>query len=176
MYIFYLLEICCFDENFQMNYHEAIIDLVYYILNNGESFLKQIDSGNAFDKILRNYHQFNLNGDKVYRKTSKMSLHYRYSENAWMSKDKLDNLYFEHLVPLKITKEKLLELIKTGKVSHESIKAILDENEIVVITRNEQKIVDAPENFKSSLPEGNIDRLSAVGIKIAGETKNNSLF
>jgi hypothetical protein len=55
-----------------MNYHEAIIDLVHYILNNGETYLKQIDSGNAFDKILRNYHQFNLNGDKVYRKTSKL--------------------------------------------------------------------------------------------------------
>lgn len=159
-----------------MNYHFAIIDLVHYILKNGELYLRFIDSGNAFDKILRNYHQFNLNGDKVYRRISKMSLHYRYSENAWKSKDKLDDLYFEHLVPLKITKEKLLDLIKTGKVSHESIKAILDENEIVVITRNEQKIVDARENFKSSLPEGNIDRLSAVGIKIAEETKNNSLF
>jgi hypothetical protein len=117
-----------------------------------------------------------LNGDKVYRKASKMSLHYRYSENAWKSKNQLGDLYFEHLVPLKITKEKLLDLIKTNKVSHESVKAILDENEIVVITRIEQKIVDAPENFKSSLPEGDIDRLSAVGIKIAEETKNNSLF
>jgi hypothetical protein len=80
------------------------------------------------------------------------------------------------LVPLKITKEKLLDLIKTSKVSHESVRAILDENEIVVITRIEQKIIDAPENFKASLPEGNINRLSAVGIKIAEETKNNSLF
>jgi hypothetical protein len=159
-----------------MNYHDAIIDLVNYILRNGESYLRLIDSGNAFDKTLRNYHQFNLNGDKVYRKASKMSLHYRYSENAWKSKNQLDDLYFEHLVPLKITKEKLLDLIKTNKVSHESVKAILDENEIVVITRIEQKIVDAPENFKSSLPEGDIDRLSAVGIKIAEETKNNSLF
>ena len=159
-----------------MNYHFAIIDLVHYILKNGELYLRFIDSGNAFDKILRNYHQFNLNGDKVYRRISKMSLHYRYSENAWKSKDKLDDLYFEHLVPLKITKEKLLDLIKTSKVSHEQVKAILDENEIVVITRNQQKIVDARENFKSSLPEGNIDRLSAVGIKIAEETKNNSLF
>ncbi|MBU3660654.1 MAG: hypothetical protein FGM14_12315 [Flavobacteriales bacterium] len=157
-----------------MTYHETIIDLVHHVLSKGIEYYKNVDSGNAFDKILRNYHQFNLNGDKVYRRTSKMAQHYRYSENAWKLKNNLSELYFEHLIPLKITKEKLQELIASGNVSHDSIKTILDENEIVVITRDEQKIVDA--DFKSSLPKESLDRLAVVGIKIEEQTKLNRLF
>jgi hypothetical protein len=159
-----------------MAYHETIIDLVQHILSNGIEYLKNVDSGNAFDKILRNYHQFNLKGEKVYRRTTKMAKHYRYSENAWKSKNNISDLYFEHLIPLKITKEKLQDLIITGNVSHEAVKIILDENEIVVITRDEQKIIDTPGNFKSSLPENNVNRLTAVGIKIEERTLLNRLF
>lgn len=157
-----------------MTYHETIIDLVHHILSNGKEYFKNVDSGNAFDKILRNYHQFNLNGEKVYRRTTKMVKHYRYSENAWKLKNNISQLYFEHLIPLKITKKKLHELIASGNVSHNLIKTILDENEIVVITRDEQKIVDA--DFKSSLPKESLDRLAVVGIKIEEQTKLNRLF
>jgi hypothetical protein len=161
-------------NNENMTYHDTIIDLVHHILSKGIEYYKNVDSGNAFDKILRNYHQFNLNGEKVYRRKTKMTQHYRYSENAWKSKNNISELYFEHLIPLKITKEKLQELITSGNVSHEAVKSILDENEIIVITRVEQNKID--KHYKSSVPDNKVDRLTAVGIRIEEQTNLNRLF
>jgi len=42
-----------------MAYHETIIDLIHYFFSKGEEYYSLVDSGNAFNKILRNYHQFN---------------------------------------------------------------------------------------------------------------------
>ena len=48
-------------------YHDTIIDLIFYILSKDNNYIKNINKGNAFDKIIRNYHQFNGAGEKVYR-------------------------------------------------------------------------------------------------------------
>jgi hypothetical protein len=76
--------------------------------------------------------------------------------------------------PLNISKDKLQDLIKTGKVSHKMIKTILDENEIVLITRVEQNKID--KHYKSSVPDNKVDRLTAVEIKIEEQTLLNRLF
>lgn len=47
-----------------MTYHEAIIDLIKHILQQGDVYVSLLDSGNAYDKIIRNYHQFNHKGGK----------------------------------------------------------------------------------------------------------------
>lgn len=157
-----------------MKYHDVIIDLICYILNQGEAYLFKIDSGNAFDKILRNYHQFNYNGEKVYRNLSRMEEHYRFSKNAWENRANKKNLYFEHLVPIKLIKSDLKDLILESQVSPNNIRSILDDTEIVVITRKEAKRID--KFHKTTVPKSGNDRLKENNILIAEETRNNNLF
>lgn len=156
-----------------MTYHDAIIDLVKYILEKGETYVTLLDSGNAYDKILRNYHQFNLNGKKVYRNKSLMQRHYRFSEKAWEKKENLDDLYFEHLYPLKLIKIDLNNLIG-NTIDKEKIKQILDKTEIAVLLKEEAKQLDR--YYKDKMPENGEDRLAIMNIRIQKETIKNSLF
>jgi len=155
------------------NYHETVVDLIAYILSNGNDYLSNIDSGNAYDKILRNYHQFNINGNKVYRNISLMKYHYRFTKEAWTHRDNLAELYFEHLVPLKIIKEDLRELI--GKnIEKEIIHSILNKTEIVVLTKTQATLLD--EKFKSDIPKDGLDRLQVMKYQIEPHTEKNSIF
>ena len=156
-----------------MTYHEAIIDLLKYILQNGKKYVALLDSGNAYDKIIRNYHQFNYKGEKVYRNKSLMRKHYRFSENAWKYKNDIENLYFEHLYPVKLIKADLSALFAKKNLSS-GIKRVLDKTEIIVLSRKEAQALD--KIYKDKMPENGEDRLEAMGIMIQEETKNNSLF
>jgi len=156
-----------------MTYHEAIIDLIKHILHKGEAYVSLLDSGNAYDKIIRNYHQFNQKGEKVYRNKSLMFKHYRFSENAWRNKDDIENLYFEHLYPIKLIKADLLALLKS-EIIHAEIKQILDKTEIVVLSKEEAKELDKV--YKDKMPGNGKNRLEVKGIFIQEETKNNCLF
>ena len=155
------------------NYHETVVDLIAYILSNGYDYLYNIDSGNAYDKILRNYHQFNINGDKVYRNISLMKCHYRFTKEAWTHCDNLDELYFEHLVPLKIIKENLQELIGRN-IEKENIHSILNKTEIVVLTKSQATLLD--KKFKSNIPKDGMDRLQIMKYQIEPCTEKNSIF
>ena len=88
-----------------MKYHEVIIDLIHYILNQPEAYIDRLDSGNAYDKILRNYHQFNYEGEKVYRNKKRIKEYYRFTKQAWRSGRLAANLYYEHLIPVAIMKK-----------------------------------------------------------------------
>jgi hypothetical protein len=155
------------------NYHETIIDLIGYILGNGHDYLAKIDSGNAYDKILRNYHQFNLNGDKVYRNIPLMQIHYRFTKEAWQNRENIKELYFEHLVPLKIIKEDLRNLIGND-ISVDDINAIINKTEIVVLTKKQATLLD--EKFKSDIPKDGMDRLQVMDYQIEPHTEKNSIF
>ena len=85
-----------------MNYHDAIIDLIHYVLSQGKEYYRLVDSGNAFDKVVRNYHQFNFKAEKVYRSITRGPLYYRYSEETMREKTKKKELYYEHLKPVKL--------------------------------------------------------------------------
>lgn len=157
-----------------MKYHDAIIDLICHILNQGKEYQERIDSGNAFNKILRNYHQFNSKGEKVYRTLSRMEKHYRFSESAWLKRKNKKKLYFEHLTPVKMIKCELLKLIKEERVSPSNIKSILDKTEIVVITKEEAITIDS--KYRTTIPENGNDRLTENNISIAEQTMDNNLF
>jgi len=157
-----------------MEYHATMVDLIYQILSKGEEYLNQVDSGNAYDKIIRNYHQFNDSGEKVYKNHNRMMKYYRFSENAWKNREDKSLLYHEHLVPVKIIKLELKKLIKQNEVTIENIEQILDKTEIVVITNDEQKKLDA--EYKTTIPSNGNDRLTEMGIYIDEATKNNSIF
>lgn len=155
-----------------MTYHETIIDLIYHILNGGVEYLKNIDKGNAYDKIIRNYHQFNSNGDKCYR-NKKSKDFYKFSDTAWTANKK--DWYYEHLIPVKLIKEKLNKLIDDRQVSKENICQILNETEFVVITKEEAKKVDAFPKNKIDIAKDGRTRLEVVGIMIHPESKKNNL-
>jgi hypothetical protein len=156
-----------------MSYHEAIIELIRFILESGEDYVLLIDSGNAYDKTLRNYHQFNYNGEKVYRNLKLMRTHYKFSKNAWKFNTDLSKLYFEHLYPIKLIKEELLQLQKNEKLPI-LIKNILHKTEIIVITREEAASIN--KTYKDSMPKNGLNRLEAMEIEIEVQTKNNTLF
>ena len=157
-----------------MEYHATMVDLIYQILIKGEEYLNQVDSGNAYDKIIRNYHQFNGLGEKVYKNNNRMMKYYRFSEDAWQNRDDKSLLYHEHLVPIKIIKSELKKLIKQEDVTVENIEQILNKTEIVIITNDEQRKLDA--KYKTTIPSNGNDRLTEMAIYIADATKNNSIF
>jgi hypothetical protein len=102
-----------------------------------------------------------------------MAQHYRYSENAWTYKNDIENLYFEHLYPVKLIKSDLSALLGS-EILAADIKQILDKTEIVVLSRDEAKSLD--KIYKDKMPENGKNRLEVMGINIQDETKNNSLF
>jgi len=156
-----------------MKYHEVIINLIKYILEKGQSYVDLLDSGNAYDKIIRNYHQFNHKGEQIYRKKNKISDYFKFSEKAWQKRDDIKSLYFEHTYPVKIIKQELNELITTG-ISSNKIEEILNKSEIVVLTKEEATLLD--KRYKDKMPENSNDRLSEVGIIIERQTLDNSIF
>lgn len=156
-----------------MTYHETMIDLIYYILSKGEEYVNFIDSGNAYDKIIRNYHQFNFKGEKVYRNAILMVNHYRISEEAWNKINNFSEIHFEHVYPVKLIKNELRELINTG-ISKEKIKEILDKTEIVVLSKDQASKLD--KQYKDNLPENGKDRISVMKYAIKKSTKDNTLF
>lgn len=154
-----------------MNFHATIIDLIFYILNQGEEYFKNLNKGNAFDKIVRNYHQFNEKGEKISGNKRSLS-YYKFSEAAWSSPK--SEWYYEHLVPIKIIKNSLLSLIVEDEVTKSNIEKVLHQTQYVVITKTEAKELDTV--YKYTLPESGQNRLQAMGIQLASETKDNTLF
>ena len=164
-----------------MNYHDFLISQIKNILSHAKdaNFEENIKKGNFYDKLIRNYHQYNSNDIKVYRKKTRIGKHYKFTKEAYeqfLQNNKVSELHFEHLIPLKIIKEKLLKSDK----SLESIKQILDDNEIIVLTTNQAKVLD--KYFKSEIPK-RLDRITMMhekfpnkGYEIHEETRNNQLF
>ena len=156
-----------------MTYHEALIDLIIYILKQGNVYLDLIDSGNAYDKIIRNYHQFNFKGERVYRNKSLMKNHYRISKDAYPIIDDFSKIYFEHVYPVKLLKQDLKKLNKPY-ITHQMIKNIMNKSEIVVITRDEAKILN--KYYKDTIPKNGKSRLEELNIEFHPSTLKNDLF
>ena len=164
-----------------MNYHDFLISQIKHILShvNDANFEENIKKGNFYDKLIRNYHQYNSNDIRVYRRKTRIRKHYKFTKAAYeqfSQNNKVSELHFEHLIPIKIIKERLLESDK----SFESIKQILDENEIIILTTSQANLLD--KNYKSELPK-HLDRITMMhekfpnkGYEIHEDTRNNQLF
>jgi hypothetical protein len=155
-----------------MTYHETIIDLIFHILSQGKEYLNLIGTRNAYDKLLRNYHQVNAAGYIVYR-NNRAKEYYRFSKKAWQPGNS-QPCYYEHLIPIKIMKEELAQLIDKEMVSISAIRAILEKNEIVVITKDEARMIN--KKHKSTIPNSGKDRLIEHNITMAPKTKKNSIW
>lgn len=149
-------------------YHEVLVDLIYYILNKGDDYLNLLDQGNAYDKLIRNYHQFNAAGKNVYR-TKRAKDYLKFSYAAFESNLKPKEMYYEHLIPVNIIKQRL----KDSDRSKGSISQIMNSTELIVLTKEEAAYLD--QYFRNRLPDNGKGRLEAVGINIHPETANNHL-
>lgn len=147
-----------------MNFHEARIDLLRYILNKGPKYLKMIEKRNAYDKLIRNYHQSSSEGLQLYgNKRAKGQLVHSIDALAIIEKHKRfkeaqKNLWYEHSVPIKIIRNKLEQLAieaekKSFEIKDQDVKQILDCTSLVVITKKERDKIDHPrKGFKDKMP------------------------
>lgn len=153
-----------------MTHQEGIVQVLAAILSQPHEVVQAFSRGNPFDKLLRSYDEFNAQGQPLYRHRRGNS-HYRMSRAAFESGLCASQLYGEHRVPLNIIKRRLLE---TGGDAGQ-IRAILRANEVVLITPDEQRRLDASVAngglaLRQRLPENGSDRLTFAGIEIAPST------
>ena len=165
-----------------MTHQEGIARCLSSILSLDAETLAIFRRGNPFDKLLRSFDEFNSEGKGLY-KNQRARNHYKMSVAAFAAYEsgvKINDLYAEHCVPVALTIQKLLTAPQKDTAS---ILAILQENEVVVITREEQIRIDAAVHrgglgLRNRMPEGGVgcSRLDAAGIKIAPETLGNTLL
>jgi hypothetical protein len=157
-----------------MSHQDSICKIIHSTLNLGKETVEAFRRGNPFDKLLRSYDEFTAEGLPLYR-NDRGKNHYKYSEKAYNSGLSAKDLYGEHRMPLKVIRERLLQC--SGSLN--GIEKIMRSNEVVLITKEEQKMLDSrpPEGFglRSKLPACGTDRLAYAGIKIVEETLHNRL-
>lgn len=151
----------------EWNFHEARIDLICYILNKGAEYLEQIEKRNAYDKIIRNYHQSNSEGEQVYKNRERGMKHLVHSKEAlkliekrrWREASK--NLHYEHSVPVNLIRKKLkaLALNKAPNITKNDIRELMDCTSLVVITKKERDLLDnnpiVGTQLKENMPTSN---------------------
>jgi hypothetical protein len=158
-----------------MTHQEGIANVIQSILVLNNEVLETFKRGNPFDKLLRSYSERNSKGENLYNNWERSFKHYKFSIEAYQAytqENNLSNLYAEHLIPLSILRNELLQ-IKNPTVEI-VLKVLEEKNIIIIITKNQQKIID--KYFKSKLPENGQDRLTYHGILIHEKTKYNSLL
>ena len=165
-----------------MTHQEGIARCLSAVLSLDAETLAIFRRGNPFDKLLRSFDEFNSEGKGLY-KNQRARNHYKMSEAAlaaYESGVKITDLDAEHCGPVAITIPKLLTAQQQDTAS---ILAILQANEVVIITREEQIRIDTAVHrgglgLRNRMPEGGVgcSRLDAAGIKIAPETLENTLL
>ena len=144
-----------------MNFHEARLDLICYILNNGLEYLNVIKKRNGYGKIIRNYHQSTPDGVDVYKKKRGMdylvhsieALEIIKKEKRFKDASKL--LWYEHSVPIKIIMEKLEFLAhnKAPNITTDDVRELMDCTSLVAISLKERDKIDNPDlGLKEKMP------------------------
>lgn len=165
-----------------MTHQEGIARCLAAILSQDDETLAIFRRGNPFDKLLRSSDEFNSEGKGLY-KNQRARNHYKMSVAAFTAFEsgiRINDLFAEHCVPVALTIQKLLAAPRKDTAS---ILAILQENEVVIITKEEQVRIDAAVHkgglgLRNKMPEGGVgcSRLDAAGIIIAPETLGNTLL
>ena len=158
-----------------MTHQEGIIHCLVAILSQNKEVIRAFCRGNPFDKLLRSYDEFNALGEPLY-KAERAKNHYKMSVSAYESGLKVKELYGEHRIPLSVIRGRLLD----SDGSYEAVANILLENEVILITKEEAKVIDRAVSkgglgFRSSLPADGSCRLQAAKISIAPATFSNKL-
>lgn len=154
-----------------MTHQQHIATTIAHILALPDNVISSFRRGNPFDKLLRSYDEFTSDGRGLYRKALGRQ-HYRFSRAAYASRlcpsDK--RLYGEHKIPLTVIIQRLINSDR----SLSTVEGILQSNEVVIITREEQQCLDGG-GLKSRMPPNGKCRLAYARIEIAPETLGNHL-
>ena len=158
-----------------MTHQDGILQILFRILSANEEAVRAFLRGNPFDKLLRSYSEFTADGKGLY-KSDRAFQHCRMSSKAqqeYESGKRMKDLYQEHRVPLSIIRDRLLKSDRTL----DAINHIMQDNEIVIITRQEQQYLDnATENgglgLKSTMPKNGQCRLVYAGIQLEAKPQS----
>ena len=165
-----------------MTHQVHIAKVIASVLNNDLETVDAFCRGNPFDKLIRSFDERNDAGNPLYKNLRGL-WHYRMSVNALnyaqncarmpdcdpFTSNGDRHLYGEHLIPISLLIKQLKRMKelagKNDKLNTQQILDTLQQSEVVLVTKAEQKDVD--QDYRSTLPESNENRLEAVGIEIA---------
>jgi hypothetical protein len=154
-----------------MTHQKHIAAVITNILALSDNVISSFCRGNPFDKLLRSYDEFTSGGKPLYRRPLGRH-HYRFSCAAYASglcpSDK--RLFGEHKIPLTVIIQRLINSDR----SLSTVEEILQSNEVVIITREEQQYLDGG-GLRSRMPPNGKCRLAYAHIEIAPETLSNHL-
>jgi len=155
-----------------MTHQDAIIEILFRILTADKDAVIAFSRGNPFAMLMRSYSEYTSDGQYCYQHDRAFQ-HFRMSMAAYreyQSGKSMKELYQEHRVPLSIIKDRLLRSDRTL----DSIKQIMKDNEIVIITKHERDYLDKAVQkgglgLRSRMPEDGRCRLAYAGIQIVDE-------
>lgn len=158
-----------------MSHQEHIAMVLTQILQLPDDTVAAFSRGNPFDKLLRSHDEFTADGRALYRKKLGRH-HYRHSRAAYASGLCASKLFGEHRIPLKL----IAAHLKISDRQFHTVQAILESNEVVLITDEEKRIINASianggYALKSCMAPSDGCRLAHCGIEIAPETLENHL-
>jgi hypothetical protein len=154
-----------------MTHQKHIAAVITHILALSDNVISSFRLGNPFDKLLRSYDEFTADGRPLYRRPLGRH-HYKFScaahESGLCPSDK--RLFGEHKIPLTV----IIQRLVNSDRSLSTVEEILQSNEVVIITREEQRYLDGG-GLKSRMPPNGECRLAYARIPIAPETLGNHL-
>ena len=148
-----------------MNYHDFLISLIKNILSHAKdaNFEENIKKGNFYDKLIRNYHQYNSNDIKVYRKKTRIGKHYKFTKAALEAVPTYRELALDRL---KTLRPKLQEIITTeAKSLADRMPAMLREKADESLKRVTDRVAADVKNEIPSLTPEHVKRLSDITVQ-----------
>ena len=161
-----------------------IFNLIHYILNS-EYYRDNYSKHGLIDILksaIRHFPDVNSENKKTYLKVELYKRHHRISERAAKIIDNHDGggdvhklLHYEHIIPVSST---ILALLSLGKnPSQEAVHQVLSETEVIILSKEESKILDGNVNTMYQLEDSKeygkgmkshgtkAERLNSINIK-----------
>lgn len=178
-------------------FQKETIDLIFSVMNSGD-FRNNINKGGFKDiitRLIRWYPEVTNDGVKTWKKLKYYKTHHRISERAAKKieshtesdKDLVDKiLHYEHIVPVSVTLVKLLNL--GPNPTKDQIVNVMNECEVVILTKEEAEILDGSASKTYSL-DGKLqagksmkqtgsgaERLKVIEAKIDDKYSSNQIY
>ncbi|MBC8548757.1 MAG: hypothetical protein H8D23_03815 [Candidatus Brocadiales bacterium] len=119
---------------------------------------------------IRHFPDINSEDKKTYQKVELYKRYHRISERAAKIIDKHEGeddvyklLYYEHIIPVSSTISALLDLGRNP--SREAVREVLSETEVIILSKEESKILDGNVNSMYPLEE---EKFHGMGLKSRG--------
>jgi hypothetical protein len=161
-------------------YQDFVVDILYFIFSNYTVERIESDKGRPILKTIRNhfirsYNEYNSDGAHIWQKIKLYKEHMKWSKRAFNAyneaikkgnKDIVDELHFEHLTPCSQIYKALIE--KANGITKEDIAKILNDSEIVILSKEEARLLDGTSKRKYQLET---EMLEGLDLKSEGTPK-----